>query len=148
MLKNKTQKNCENKFCKLYTRKSMNFYKGLATKSEKNNKKIEKKIKNSTMKSCKVLFCNDGCKGTILEKGKRFPKLNKENKQIEIYGKKWVQDLRKKIFKNKTNILIDNVHYKMPKRISKNYKKKGAISICEHYIPNGSLEVLSKKIIE
>ena len=100
------------------------------------------------MKSCKVYFCNEGCKGTILEEGKKFPKLNKENKQIEMYGKKALQDLRKELFKNKTNILIDNVHDKMPKRISKNYKKKGAISICDHYIPNGSIELLSKKMIE
>jgi hypothetical protein len=149
MLKNKTQKrNCKNKFCKLYTKKSMKFYSGLASKSEKKNKKLQKRIKNSTMKSCKVLFCNEGCKGTILEEGKKFPKLNKENTQIEMYGKKAVQDLRKELFKNKTNILIDNVQDKMPKRISKNYKKKGAISICDHYIPNGSIEILSKKIIE
>ena len=146
MLKNKTQKRCENDFCKLYTKKSMKFYSGLATKTEKHNKKLLNKIKNKTMKSCKVLFCNEGCKGTILEKGKKFPKLNKENKQIEMYGKKWVQDLRKELFKNKTNILENNVHNKMPKRISKNYKKKGAISICEHYIPNGSIEALSKEI--
>ena len=146
---NKTQKrNCENKFCKLYTKKSMKFYRSLATKKEKVNKKLLKRAKNSTMRSCKVLFCNEGCKGTILEEGKKFPKLNKENKQIEMYGKKAVQDLRKELFKNKTNILIDNVHDKMPKRISKNYKKKGAISICEHYIPNGSMELLSKKIIQ
>ena len=146
---NKTQKrNCENKFCKLYTKKSMKFYSSLATKKEKVNKKLLKRAKNSTMRSCKVLFCNEGCKGTILEEGKKFPKLNKENKQIEMYGKKAVQDLRKELFKNKTNILIDNVHDKMPKRISKNYKKKGAISICDHYIPNGSIELLSKKIIQ
>jgi len=140
---NKTQKrNCENKFCKLYTKKSMKLFPSLGTKKE------NKRIKNRTMKSCKVFFCNEGCKGTILEEGKKFPKLNKENKQIEMYGKKAVQDLRKELFKNKTNILIDNVHDKMPKRISKNYKKKGAISICEHYIPNGSMELLSKKIIQ
>ena len=147
MLKNKTQKrNCERKFCKLYTKKAMKLYSGLSTK--KINKKLQKRIKNSTMKSCKVYFCNEGCKGTILEEGKKFPKLNKENKQIEMYGKNALQDLRKELFKNKTNILIDNVHDKMPKRISKNYKKKGAISICDHYIPNGSIELLSKKMIE
>jgi hypothetical protein len=143
---NKTQKrNCENKFCKLYTKKVIDFGKGLETKSEKKNKKIQQRIKNSAMKSCKVVFCNEGCKGTILEEGKKFPKLNKE---IEIYDKKEIQDFRKELFKNKTNILIDNVQDKMPKRISKRYKKKGAISICEHYIPHGTLEALSKKIIE
>ena len=120
----------------------------LSSSEEKINKKLQKTIKNRGMKTCKVFFCNEGCKGTILEEGKKFPKLNKENKQIEMYGKKAVQDLRKELFKNKTNILIDNVHDKMPKRISKNYKKKGAISICEHYIPNGSMELLSKKIIQ
>ena len=124
----------------------MKLYSGLSTK--KINKKLQKRIKNSTMKSCKVYFCNEGCKGTILEEGKKFPKLNKENKQIEMYGKNALQDLRKELFKNKTNILIDNVHDKMPKRISKNYKKKVAISICDHYIPNGSIELLSKKMIE
>jgi hypothetical protein len=97
------------------------------------------------MKSCKVIFCNEGCKGTILEEGKRFPKLNK---QIKIYDKKLLHEVRKELFKKKTNVLIDNVHDKMPKRISKNYKKKGAISICENYIPNGSLELFSKKIVE
>jgi hypothetical protein len=149
MLKNKTQKrNCENKFCKLYTKTSMKLFSGLATKNEKRNEKIQKRIKNSIMKSCKVSFCNEGCKGTILEEGKKFPKLNKENIQIKMYGKKAVQYLRKELFKNKTNILIDNVHDKMPNRISKNYKKKGAISICDHYIPNGSIELLSKKIVE
>jgi hypothetical protein len=39
MLKNKTQKrNCENKFCKLFTKKSMNFFSGSASKNEKGNK--------------------------------------------------------------------------------------------------------------
>ena len=59
-----------------------------------------------------------------------------------------MQDTRKQLFKNKTNILVDNVHDKIPKRISENYKKKGAISICEPYIPNGSLELLSTKFVE
>jgi len=36
------------------------------------NKKLLKQVKNSTMKSCKVLFCNEGCKGTILEEGKKI----------------------------------------------------------------------------
>ena len=31
---------------------------------------------------------------------------------------------------------------------TKNYKKKGAISICEHYIPNGSVEAVSKIIAQ
>lgn len=135
---NKTQKNCENKFCKLYTKTFMKLLKP----------KHKQKVKKNTMKSCKLYFCNEGCKGTILEEGKQFPKLNKDNKQIEVYGKKRVQDIRKELFKNKTNILIDNVHEKMPKRISKNYKKKGAISICDHYIPNGSIEYLSKEIMK
>jgi hypothetical protein len=78
MLKNKTKKrNCENRFCKLFTKKSMKLYSGLATKKEKINKKLQKKLKKSAMKSCKVLFCNEGCKGTILEEGEKFPKLNK-----------------------------------------------------------------------
>lgn len=146
---NKTQKrNCEHKFCKLYSKKTMKLYSGLKSKNEKINKTTQRKIKNSIMKSCKLVFCNEGCKGTILQEGKQFPKLDSGNKQMEIYGKKTIRDLRKKLFQNKTNILIDNVQDKMPKRISKNFKKKGAISVCEHYIPNGSLELLSKKIIE
>ena len=149
MFKNKTQKRiaknkCKNNFCKLYTKTSMNFYKPLKpikrTKSEKN------KIKQSIMKSCKYIFCNNGCRGTILQKGKDFPKLNKQNSQIEMYGKEFVENLRKELFNGKTNILVDNVQDKMPKQISESYKKKGAISVCEQYIPNGSIEVLSKKI--
>ena len=89
MFKNKTQKRiakkkCENKFCKLYTKTRFNLFKPLhpikSSKSEKN------KIKKSMMKSCKYIFCNNGCRGTILQKGKDFPKLNKQNSQIEIYG--------------------------------------------------------------
>lgn len=149
MLKNKTQKRiakkkCENKFCKLYTKTRFNLFKPLhpikSSKSEKN------KIKKSMMKSCKYIFCNNGCRGTILQKGKDFPKLNKQNTQIEMYGKEFVENLRKKLFNGKTNILVDNVQDTMPKEISESYKKKGAISICDHYIPNGSIELLSKKI--
>lgn len=150
MLKKTQKRNCENKFCKLYTKKSMELYSGLATKNEKINKKLQKTIKNRVMKTCKVFFCNEGCKGTLLEEGKKFPKLNKQiyKNQLEMFGKKAMQDTRKQLFKNKTNILVDNVHDKIPKRISENYKKKGAISICEPYIPNGSLELLSTKFVE
>ena len=142
---NKTQKrNCKNKFCKLYTKKFIKLFPFLVIKNGKRNKKLQKGLKNSTMKTCKLYFCNEGCKGTIFEEGKKFPKMNKEI--LEEYGKKVLQQTRKELFTNKTNILIDNVHNKTPKRISKIYKKKGAISICGKYIPNGSIDLMSKYI--
>ena len=144
------KQNCENNFCKLYTKKRTELFSGLMTKKEKKkyskNNYLNKKIKNQTMKTCKLYFCNDGCKGTILEKGKRFPKLNKLVKQEEFYGKKWIRNFRKKLFKNRTDILVDNVQDIMPPKLTKKYKSNGAISICDHYIPNGSLEYIGKQL--
>jgi hypothetical protein len=137
----KTQKNkCTKQFCKLYTRKYLGLYKGLLPKN------IMKKMKKETMKNCKLFFCNEGCKGTILEPGKKFPKLSKDNQQVKVYGKEYVEELRKSLFKNKTNILVDNAHELIPKKIVNRYKKKGALSLCDHYIPGGSVEFLSKKL--
>jgi len=154
-IKNDTKKNkkilkthCEKKFCDLYTRKLYDMFSAYLTKDQLKDKKLQKKIKNKDMKMCKLYFCNEGCKGTLLQKGKGFPKLDKIVQQEKMYGKEFVRDLRKELFKNKTDILVDNVHEKIPAEISKNYKEKGALSICDHYIPNGSIELLSKRIIE
>jgi len=102
-----------------------------------------KKIKN-TMKVCKFFYCNDGCKGTTVESGKNYPKL-KENMYIHL-DKKQAKKFRKKLFKNKTDILVDNVPYNMPLEIKKRYLDRGALSICEPYIKDGSLDITSSKI--
>ena len=155
IVKNDTKKNkktlkahCEKKFCDLYTRKLYDMFSVYHTKEQLKDKKLQKKIKNQDTKMCKLYFCNEGCKGTLLQKGKKFPKLDKNVQQEKIYGKEFVRDLRKELFENKKDILVDNVHEKIPAEITKNYKEKGAISICDHYIPNGSIELLSKRIME
>jgi hypothetical protein len=142
------KRNCEKKFCDLYTRKLYDMFSVYHTKEQLKDEKLQKKIKNQDTKMCKLYFCNEGCKGTLLQKGKRFPKLDKIVQQEKMYGKEFVRNLRKELFENKTDILVENVHEKIPSEITKNYKEKGALSICDHYIPNGSVQLLSKRIME
>jgi len=111
------------------------------------NKKTKTGIKNKTMKMCKATFCNEGCKGTIFEKGKKFPQLNK-NIEEHYKNKKGAIIIRKELFKDKTDILTDNVPDGIPKRVSNNYKKQGAMSVCDIYVPHGTLDLISEKINE
>jgi hypothetical protein len=96
------------------------------------------------MKSCQKTYCNNGCKGSTLEAGKKLPKIDKSI-QI-IIDKKQAEEFRKKLFKNRTDILEDNVPYNMPLKIKKQFLEKGALSICVPYIKDGGLEYISNNI--
>ena len=147
---NKTRKNprytrkqmqyCKKDFCKLYSNKFFNYMQSLQKKKIKGKNKFIKE----KMKQCKFTHCNIGCKGTLLEEGKKFPKLNE--KMVLIYDLKKAKTFRKKFFKNKKNALEDNVPYNMPLKIKKKYLEKGALSICEHYIKDGSFDLVAKQI--
>ena len=86
----------------------------------------------SLKKQYKLFNCNINCKNTILEPGppNQIPKsMQKEyhnNKQlIQIFNNQ-----RKSIFKNKTNVLIDNFYEKTPEKTKNKLIKEGAISSC------------------
>jgi len=103
--------------------------------AEKSLKRIEKernskeglKIQKKTDIS---IFCNPGCKGTLLEPGKKlsseFYKKYKDSKEMI----KILEEDRKKLFSNKDNVLNDNFYEKAPKNFVHEIKKKGGISLC------------------
>jgi hypothetical protein len=97
-------------------------------------KKISEADKNKSLedsrKQCKTLFCNVGCKDTLLEPNSLSKKFVKDNKIIIDILKK----SRKKLFGNKTTVLDNNFYNKLPKKATNKLSKKGAISMCsEHY---------------
>jgi hypothetical protein len=98
-------------------------------------KKLKKQRKNqitNLKKQFKLYNCNIDCKNTLLEPGppNKIPKsMRKEyhnsKKLIKIFTKK-----RKDIFKNKTNVLVDNFYENASEQTKQNLLKEGAISDC------------------
>jgi hypothetical protein len=91
----------------------------------------KKKSLEESRKQCKELYCNIGCKDTLLEPNSLSKKYIKENKTIIDYMKK----SRHELFGNKTNVLDNNFYNKLSKKISNKLRKEGAISMCsqQHY---------------
>jgi hypothetical protein len=110
--------------------------KSVLTKEEdkiliKFKKQRKEQIKQSK-KQYKLYNCNINCENTLLEPGlpNQIPKsMRKEyhnNKNlIKIFNKQ-----RKSIFKNKTNVLVDNFYENTPEQMKKQLIKEGAISQC------------------
>ena len=96
-------------------------------------KKISEKEKNKSIEDskqqCKALFCNVGCKDTLLEPNSLSKKYIKDNKIIIDILKK----SRKELFGNKTTVLDNNFYNKLPKKTTNKLSKKGAISMCSEY---------------
>lgn len=116
-------------------KKKSNNTKKNKTKGEKElfkifTKKITQKEKKKSLedsrKVCKELYCNIGCKDTLLEPNSLSKKYIKDNKIIIDFMK----EERKKIFGKKTNVLYDNFYNKLSKKTSNKLRKKGAISMC------------------
>jgi hypothetical protein len=91
-------------------------------------------------KQYKLINCNINCKNTLLEAGppNQIPKsMGKEyhnNKQlIDIFNKQ-----RKNIFKNKTNVLVNNFYENTPLKTKNDLLKEGAISQCSPIQTGGS----------
>jgi len=145
-------KECEDTFCKEYTKKIVDFSKEMIkiiTKKykiedldEKTKKEVNKKIKNiedklkskkfmvDSKKGCKIAFCNPSCKGTIFHNNE-FPKelekkyIKKKDGKITINFLKKIQD---SLYNGKKTIIKDDFYIKL-KNIKK-LKKEGAISGC------------------
>ena len=112
---------------KLENKKLTNIERKLLTKLKKDRKE---QIKTSR-KLYKLSNCNYNCKNTILEPGlpNQIPKsMHKVLKNKELI--KMFNDQRKSIFKNKTNVLIDNFYEKTPNKLKTQLIKEGAISQC------------------
>ena len=95
-------------------------------KFTKPDKKMESVANSLLVKS----YCNPGCKNTILEPGEKLPssyyKLFEKDKEII----KHLEEQKKTIFGNKTDVLKENFYEKAPKRYVNEIKKDGAISLC------------------
>lgn len=94
--------------------------------TKKITQKEKKKSLEDSRKVCKELYCNIGCKDTLLEPNSLSKKYIKDNKIIIDFMK----EERKKIFGKKTNVLDDNFYNKLSKKTSNKLRKKGAISMC------------------
>jgi hypothetical protein len=95
-------------------------------------KKRRKSQRNNLTKQYKLINCNIGCKNTLLEAGppnqlpESMQKLFGNSKPlIKIFTKR-----RKDLFKNKTNVLIDNFYENISPETKKKLLKEGAISDC------------------
>lgn len=147
---NKTKKNDVQKCMETFVKKEIKF---LLNENAKKIKKLDKKeltdeehqllirlkkkrkkeyIQEYT-KSIKRNRCNVNCKNTILEPGlpNQIPKTMRKrlgnNKQL-------IQDFndeRERIFKNRTNVLVDNFYENVSKKTKNKLIKEGAISHCD-----------------
>ena len=97
-----------------------------------NNKKTMEDGKKLEMATCETRFCNEGCKGTILEDGPAdtlpkslLVKYKKNPAAIDMF-----KNMRKELFGNKTSVLKDNFFEGMKAKDIEKHKKEGAISGC------------------
>lgn len=59
--------------------------------------------------------------------------------------KKEAHEIRKNLFKGKTDILDNGFYEKIPDDVKNGFKKNGALSICEPFVKNGSLHSAYKR---
>lgn len=95
-------------------------------KFTKLDKKMESVADGTVVKS----YCNPGCKNTILEPGEKLPA-----SYYKLFGKdknilKILEERRKAIFGDKTDVLKENFYEKAPKKYVNEIKNDGAISLC------------------
>jgi Fe-S oxidoreductase len=149
------QEECTKNFCSNYVKKAYNkvkegihmfktkkgkkmglmknkTFKNVFTKMKKLNMK---KMNEALRKGCEISFCNPGCKNTIFQDGKQFPKdlnlnLFKKNKGVMELMKK----TRKHIFKGESSVLKDgfykDIRFRGDIKTVNELKKRGAISGC------------------
>lgn len=91
---------------------------------------VDKKTLDYTDKLNKTIFCNIGCKGTLLEPGENISselavKYKDSKELLNMF-----ESQRKKIFGKKTDVLKDNFYEKASKKFVEKLKKDGAISLC------------------
>jgi hypothetical protein len=91
---------------------------------------VDKKILALTDKINKTIYCNVGCKGTILEPGEKISSTLAEKYKDSKELLKLFENQRKNIFGEKTDVLKDNFYEKAPKKLVEEIKKDGAISLC------------------
>jgi hypothetical protein len=95
-------------------------------------KKQKKEQINTLKKNLKLYNCNINCKNTLLEPGapNKIPKAMQKTFGNSKELIKIVTKRRKDIFKDKTNVLIDDFYEKTPDKIKNQLIKEGAISNC------------------
>ena len=127
---------CSEKFCRgFFIPKGEQWTRKIQKKINKSSKpfKYTKKQKKELEKTCKLHYCNPTCKGTIFQKGKEMPTLE-ETKHLKGKNKnfmnKFSRNMRKNIFKGKTNVLKDGFYEKLPSKTRKLIQQKGALSGC------------------
>jgi hypothetical protein len=91
---------------------------------------VDKKTLALTDKINKIIYCNVGCKGTILEPGEKISSTLAEKYKDSKELLKLFENQRKNIFGEKTDVLKDNFYKKAPKKLVEEIKKDGAISLC------------------
>ncbi len=128
---------CGKKFCRgFFIPKGEQWTRKIVTKINKKKGKTFKytrKQKKDLEVTCKLHYCNPTCKGTIFQKGKEMPTLE-ETKHLKGKNKKFMntfsKNMRKNIFKGKTNVLKDGFYEKLPSKTRKLLLKEGALSGC------------------
>jgi len=123
----KTKEECEK------IKDTILFQKTLLENIEKDKEKNQK----MELDICKKIYCNEGCKNTILEDGdgnilpKSLTKLFKENDVLLEYMK----NSRKELFKDKKSVLKNGFFEGLKPSQIKKLEKEGAISGCTKAVP-------------
>lgn len=149
LTKNNTQKNnkglvkkCVDTFVKNRVNKTLrDFNKQLKEYESKESdtfiklmKSHKKNIPKMETASNKLVYCNIGCKDTILEPGlPDYVPTSMLKDDDNGFRLKMLKEQRKKIFKNKTNVLVDNFYEGVSSKAKNKLIKDGAISKCSIY---------------
>jgi len=142
---------CEEKFIKPTVKRGLKLYsigyklgqntlknKKAIKKSKDNYKKKREDRKNNLTKRLKSYYCNPGCKGTLMEPGKKLSGATRK-KLLDIYKNhdlvKMMEEERKKKFGNNSTLLDkDSFYNKLNKTRKNQYKKDGVLSFCTYKV--------------
>jgi hypothetical protein len=96
-------------------------------------------IKKGHIESCRKVFCNPGCVGTMFESGKhlsdnlRKSMTRRMGKNAPI-GLAYLNQTRKNLFKGRNAVLKNNFYEGIPSKKVLNAKQHGALSGCVRQI--------------
>lgn len=135
------------KIKKMIAKISKNITKKFTPKQKATFIKSQKTINDDVFKQkCMDSYCNPDCKNTVFEAGSKIPNsvfiklksdlksnpsINKKDiPKMFKFSKKFANEMRKTIFKNKKNVIKNNFYENLKPSDVKELKKKGAISGC------------------
>lgn len=131
---NNSTRKCKKDYCeKVFIKNQESFMKKFFKTVKMKPPKVTEKQQKELIQNCMKGYCNPGCKKTIFQDGKQFPKdvvIKTKNKSVKAFATKIIKGMRKEMFGKKSSILKDNFYEKLTAKTVKDIKKNGGLSGC------------------